>query len=115
MVRWLVAVSGMLAFTFGIAAGQQEDPGASPVLPSSDVVDETDDATASRTRPAAPDSMIVAATTTADIQLDGELDEAVWAAADSIYIFRQREPTVGASFAAPTRRVSGARTGERKG
>ena len=82
MIGWLVAVSGMLALTFGIAAGQQDGPGAPPVLPSSAV---------------ASDSIVVAATTTADVELDGKLDEAVWATADSIYIFRQREPNSGAA------------------
>jgi hypothetical protein len=108
MIGWLVAVSGMLAITFGIAAGQQEDPGATPVPSSNAAASDTGEEAARRTRHAtaavrssthapAPDSVLVAATTTADIHLDGMLDEAVWAAADSIHVFRQREPRSGAS------------------
>lgn len=98
MVCRLVAVSGMLALTFGIAAGQQRAPGAPRVLPSSDVAGEPTDTGA---RPSGidftgVDSTIVAATTTAEIRLDGLLDDSVWGAADSIYIFRQREPKSGA-------------------
>lgn len=104
MVCWLVAVSGMLALTFGIAAGQREDPGAPVVSSPSAMTDESaEDSTrramspAAPARDVAPDAAIVVATTTADIDLDGKLDEAVWASADSIYIFRQREPMSGAA------------------
>ncbi len=82
MVGWLVAVSGMLAVTYGIAAGQQEDRSAALVSSSRAV--------------AAPDSVLVAATAAAEVRLDGVLDEAVWASADSIHEFRQREPNSGA-------------------
>ncbi|HET7553383.1 MAG TPA: DUF5916 domain-containing protein [Gemmatimonadaceae bacterium] len=101
MIGWLVAVSGMLALTYGIAAGQQEDPGAPSVLSARRVAEDSTGDPALDPLPApvsnpARDSIIVAATATADVQLDGRLDDVVWAAADSIYIFRQREPRSGA-------------------
>ena len=75
----------MLALTFGIAAGQQELPGESPIVPARESTDDR-----------AGDSTIVAAGTAAIMRLDGRLDEVVWSLADSITAFRQREPRSGA-------------------